>query len=174
MGRKINRFDSVTKGSSLTAYSAGREHGSVFLDLLVGLCLSLLILGIIQQLTGFFCASYGRHAAQAELQYSARMALDCIEKDLRCARDFQISADGRKLIIRDAKDQNIRIFVQNTNLYRQDVSSIPVAENMSAVHFTKKDDGLLAQLKLTDGQNNFCLEFFCYARALKGQGEGIS
>lgn len=174
MGRKINQCDSVATVSALTFFGFEREKGSVFLDLLVGLCLSLLILGIIQQLTAFFCVSYGKHAAQAELQYSARMALECIKKDLRCARDFQVSADGSKLIITDAKDKNIRIFVQNTNLYRQDVSSIPVAENMSTVHFTKKNDGLLAQLNLSDGQNNLCLDFFCFARALKSQGEGIS
>lgn len=174
MGREINQFNSDTAGLSLIAYSSGREHGRIFLDLLAALCLFLLIMGILQQLTGFFCGSYGRYAAQAELHYSARMALDCIEKDLRCARDFQVSADGSKLVITDAKDQNIRIFVRNANLYRQDVSSIPVAENMSAVHFIKKGDGLLVQLKLTDGQNSFRLDFFCYARALKDQGEWVS
>lgn len=174
MGRKCNQFDSNAAGSGITIISPVGERGTIFTDLLMGLCLSLLILGIMQQLTGSVFEAHSRHANQAELQYSARMALDCIERDLRCARDFQVSADGSKLMIWDADDNYIRILVLNNNLYRQDVRSIPVAENLSAVHFNKNDAGLRGKLELKNGLNSYSLDFFCFARAMKDQDEGMS
>ncbi len=141
------------------------EKGDVYVDILLALCLSLFILAVLQQLMGLVYKTHAENNNRSELQYSARMALDCIRQDIRCARDFQVSADGSKLTITDAEGKNIHIFVQNHNLYRQDVTSNPVAENMAAVYFRKSADALQCKLELEDSKSNYCLDFLCFARA---------
>lgn len=161
---------SETVRSGLSTVLAAKEKGAVFIDLLLGLCFSLVILASLQQLASTVYTVYNCHANQAELQYSARMALDSIEKDVRCARDFQVSADGKKLMITDLDDQEVCFFVRNKNLYREDVSCTPVAENLWAVHFQKTAEGLQGKLQLKNSASNYSLDFYCFARALKDQG----
>lgn len=145
------------------------EKGAVLFDLLLGLCFSLIIITTLQQLSGLLLAAQGEQAEQAELQYSARMALACIQRDLRCARDFQTSADGSKLIITDADGNTVRIFVQSHCLYRRNVSTIPVAENLLSVQFSKSSAGLQGILELQSGQQDYRLPFYCFARAMQAQ-----
>lgn len=143
------------------------EGAAAFVDFLVGLCLSLMLFGLMQQVAGMVYTVHSTHLNQAELQYSARMALDCIQREIRAARDFKVSEDGSKLMITDAEDKNIYIFVKNNNLYRQDVSCTPVAENLSAVHFRKTAAGLQGNLELNGSKSNYGLDFYCYARSLQ-------
>lgn len=164
MGGEFVRFCSGTCRSRLKKI-VKREQGYIYINMLLGLCLSLFILAVPQQLMGLVYEVHNNNCNRAELQYSARMALDCIQRDIRCARDFQVSADGSKLMITDADGEPIRIFVQNHNLYRQDGSSNPVAENMTAVHFHKSAAVLQGKLELEDSESgSYSLDFLCFAR----------
>ena len=173
MGGNFNRAGSDPGKSKMIVSSRMGEQGSLFIELLVALGLSLLILGILQQLMGLVYFAHINSACQAELQYSARMALDCIQRDIRCAQDFQVSPDGRKLMITDAEGKNICIFIQNHNLYRQDVSSILVAENLSAVNFRKSAAVIQGKLELEDTRSNYCVIFCYFSRTLKDYDEGM-
>ena len=173
MGGRFSWDRADTSRSKMNVSLQTGEQGAILMELLLVLCLSLVILGILQQLTGLVYDAHINQQNQAELQYSARMALDCIQRDIRCARNFQVSADGSKLTITDAEGKRIRIFVQNRNLYRQDGSSSPVAENLASVNFRKSVSTLQGKLELEDTNSNYCLDFFCFARALKAQDEGM-
>lgn len=173
MGGKFNWAGSDSTRARMSGSGLSGEQGSLFIELLLALCFSLVILGILQQLTSLVYTDHNNNANQAELQYSARMALDCIQRDIRCARDFEVSADGSKLIITDAGGKIICIYVQNGNLYRQYVSNIPVAENLTAVHFDKSDATLQGKLKLKNNTSNYDLDFFCFSRTLQAQDEGM-
>lgn len=170
MGGEFVGLGSSTCRSRLKNICMKRERGTIYLDILLGLCLSLFILAVPQQLMGLVYEIHNNNYNRAELQYSARMALDCIQRDIRCARDFQVNGDGSKLTIVGAEGETIRIFVQNHNLYRQDVSNNPVAENMAAIHFNKSAAALQCQLELEDSESrSYALDFFCFARAQNAQ-----
>ncbi len=169
MGGKFAGLGSSTRRCRLKNLCLRPERGAIFIEILLALCLSLFVLVILQQLMGLVYEAHINDSNRAELQYSARMALDCIQRDIRCARDFQVSADGSKLIISGAEGENIRIFVQNHNLYRQDVSNNPVAENMASVHFRKSAAALQGKLELEDSKSNYDLDFLCFARAQYAQ-----
>lgn len=169
MGRRSGRSSSRTlKISSLFLYR-NDERGIIVINLLLGLALALLMIGVLQQVAGLVFSGYMSNSNRAELQYSSRMVLDCIQQDIRTARDFQVSADGSQLTITSADGGNIRIYVNNGNLYRRDVSTVPVAENLYAVNFVKSGSRLQGKLELQDEESTYEIEFFCFSRALKAQ-----
>ncbi|MDD3853320.1 MAG: hypothetical protein ACOX6L_01310 [Syntrophomonadaceae bacterium] len=145
------------------------EHGIMLVDLLLGLALALLVIVSLQQISTLLLNGYSHNSEQAELQYSSRMALDCIQQDIRTSRDFQVNADGSQLIITGAQGENICIYTYGGNLYRRDVSTVPVAENISAVSFTKTGSRLQGKLKLHSQDDDYEVNYFCYSRVLQAQ-----
>lgn len=143
------------------------ERGVLLVDLLLGLALALLVIVTLQQISTLILNGYSRNSEQAELQYSSRMALDCIQQDIRTSKDFQLNADGSQLIITGAGGENIRIYANGGNLYRRDASTIPVAENISAVSFTKSGSRLQGKLKLHSQGDDYEVDFFCFSRVLQ-------
>lgn len=173
MAGEFNRADSGSIKSRLIVSSQSGEQGAIFIDLLIALGLSLVIMGILQQLVVLVYAAHINNSHQADLQYSARMAVDCIQRDIRCARDFKVSPNGSVLMITDTEGRNIRIFIRNHHLYRKEVSSIAVADNLMTAHFHKSSAVLRGELELADSKSNYGLDFFCFARTLKAQDETI-
>lgn len=156
--------------SSLLVVFGNDERGLMLMDLLLGLALALLIIGILQQVTGLVFNGYRNSSNRAELQYSARSALDCIQQDIRTSRDFQVSADGSKLIITGAGGEYIYIYVGYGNLYRvYEGTTVPVVENCSAVSFAKSGSRLQGQLQLQKQEENCEIEFLCFSRVLHAQ-----
>jgi hypothetical protein len=168
VGRRSGRSSSSTL-SIRTRFLSANERGLMLIDLLLGLALALLMIGILQQIAGLVFSGYVNSSDRAELQYSSRMALDCIQQDIRTARDFQTNADGSHLMISGSGGENILIFVGNGNLYRKYDSTVPVAENISKVNFIKSGSMLQCKLQLQNQEDGYEIEFFCFSRPLKAQ-----
>jgi Tfp pilus assembly protein PilW len=148
----------------------GNERGIMLIDLLLGLALALLLLGILQQVAGLVFKGYSASSNQAELQYASRMAIDCIQQDIRAARDFQVSADGSRLTISGANGDNVSIYAKYGNLYRTyEGTAVPMAENLAAVNFIKSGSRLRCELKLHSQDDDYEVNFFCFSRVLQMQ-----
>jgi type II secretory pathway pseudopilin PulG len=169
MGRMPGRSSSGTLKCGLFLLSGNNERGILLVDLLLALALALLIIAILQPAAGLVFNGYMNSSNQAELQYSSRSALDFIQQDIRTARNFQVSEDGSQLIITGAGGKNILIFARNGNLYRKYKSTVPVAENISAVDFIKSGSTLQGKLKLYSEDTDYEVDFFCFSRVLKAQ-----
>lgn len=141
----------------------------MLIELLLGLALALLLMGILQQVAGLVFYSYRNSNDRAELLYSSRTALDCIQQDIRTSQDFQVSADGSRLLITGAGGENICIYASNGNLYRVYKSTVPVTENFSAVEFIKSGSKLQGKLMLHNQDSDCEMEFFCFSRVLQAQ-----
>lgn len=169
MGRIPGRSSLGTLKLSSLFFSANDERGNMLIELLLGFALALLIIGILQQAAGLVLSGYRNSNNRAELQYSSRMAMDCIQQDIRTSRDFQVSADAGKLIITGAGGENIRIYANNGNLYRVYKSTVPVAENISAVEFIKSGPRLHGKLMLHNQDGDYEIEFCCFSRVMQAQ-----
>lgn len=169
MGRMPDRSSPGTLNHSLLLLSGHKERGIMLIELLLALALALLIIGILQQVTGLVFNGYKNSNNRAELQYSSRMALDCIQQDIRTSRDFQVSADGNKLTITGPGGENIYIYANNGNLYRVYKSTVPVAENFSAVEFIKSGSKLQGKLIMHNQDDDCEIEFCCFSRVLQAQ-----
>lgn len=168
MGRKSGGRSSGTLNLKMF-FQTANERGIMLIDLLLGLALALLIIVTLQQISELILNGYSQNSEQAELQYSSRMALDCIQKDIRTSHDFQVSGDGSQLIIIGAGGENIRIYAFGGNLYRREVSTIPIAENISAVGFVKSGFGLQGNLKLHNQGDDYEVNYFCFSRVLQAK-----
>lgn len=169
MGRISDWSSSGTLNSSSLFLSVNDERGITLVGLLLGLTLALLMIGILQQLTSLIFYGYMNSSNRAELQFSSRIALDWIQQDIRSAQDFQVSADGSQLTISSATGVDIHIYVNNGNLYRKKVSSLPIAENFSNVNFIKSGSRLQGKLQLHKQENDYEVDFLCFSRAMKAQ-----
>lgn len=168
MGRISDR--SCSSALNLDKFFYGNEQGMMLMDLLLGLALALLLIGILQQVTGLVFSGYGNSNNCAELQYSSRMALDCIQQEIRTARDFQVNAEGSQLIITDAGGENIQIYTKDGSLYRTyEGTAVPIAENLSSVNFIKSGSKLQCELKLHSQDDDYEVNFFCFSRVLQMQ-----
>ena len=160
---------SALKSSLLFLYGSN-ERGIMLMDLLLSLALALLMIGVVQQVAGLIFSSYRNNSNQAELLYSARVALDCIEQDIRTSQNFQVSADGSKLIITGAGGEYICIYAGSGNLYRTyEGTVVPVAENCSAVSFARSGSRLQGRLQLENQEDDYEIEFFCFSRVRHAQ-----
>jgi hypothetical protein len=150
--------------------SGNNERGILLVDLLLALALALLIIAILQPAAGLVLNGYMNSSNCAELQYSARSALDCIQQDVRTSRDFHINEDGSKLIITGAGGEYICIYAGFGNLYRTyEGTVVPVAENCSTVSFAKFGSRLQGQLQLENQDGDYEIEFLCFSRVLHAQ-----
>lgn len=169
MGRMSGRDSTSTLNFSTLSLVGNDEQGFMLMELLLGMTLALLIVGILQQVAGLVFSGYLNNSNRAELHYSARVALDCIQQDIRTSRNFQVSADGSKLIITGPGGENIYIYANNGNLYRVYNSTVPVAENFSAVEFIKSGARLQGKLMLHNQDDDYEIEFYCFSRVLQAQ-----
>jgi len=142
----------------------------MLIDLLLSLALALLMIAVLHQVAGLVFSGYRNNCNHAELLYSARTALDCIEQDIRTSQDFQVSADGSKLIITGAGGEYICVYAGSGNLYRTyEGTVVPVAENCSTVNFTKSGSRLQGRLQLENQEGDYEIKFFCFSRVRHAQ-----
>lgn len=168
MGRMPDR--SCSSALNLGKFFYGNERGMMLIDLLLGLALALLLIGILQQVTGLVFSGYGNSSNRAELQYSSRMALDFIQQEIRTARDFQVNADGSQLTITEASGEDTQIYAKDGNLYRTyKGTAVPIAENLHSVNFIKSGSKLQGKLKLRSQDDEHEINFFCFSRVLQMQ-----
>jgi len=171
VGRKRGRSSSGALNCGDFFFSGNDERGMMLMDLLLGLALALLLIGILQQVAGLVLSGYNTSSNRAQLQYSSRMAMNCIQQDIRTSRDFQVSADGTQLIINDASNENVKIYAKYGNLYRTyEGTAVPVAENLTSVNFIKFGSKLQCELKLHSQDDDYEVNFFCFSRVLQMQG----
>lgn len=160
---------SALKSSLLFLYGSN-ERGIMLIDLLLSLALALLMIAVLHQVAGLVFSGYRNNCNHAELLYSARTALDCIEQDIRTSQDFQVSADGSKLIITGAGGEYICVYAGSGNLYRTyEGTVVPVAENCSTVNFTKSGSRLQGRLQLENQEGDYEIKFFCFSRVRHAQ-----
>ena len=168
MGRMPGR--SCSSALNLCKFFYGNERGMMLMDLLLGLALALLLIGILQQVAGLVFSGYNTSSNRAQLQYSSRMAIDCIQQDIRTSQDFQVNADGTRLSITGADGDNFSIYANYGNLYRTYAgTAVPVAENLYSVNFIKSGSKLQGELKLRSQDDDYEINFFCFSRVLQVQ-----
>lgn len=155
---------------SALSFPASDEQGNMLIELLLGFALALLTIGILQQAVGLVLNGYRNSGNRAELQYSARVAQNWIQQDIRTARNFQVDADAAILMITGPDGEDIRIYASNNgNLYRVYKSKVPVAENISAIEFIKSGARLRTKITLHNQGGDYEIEFCCFSRVMQAQ-----
>lgn len=158
------RNSTSTLKNSMFFLSTDNERGIMLVDILLGLAFTLVLIAILQQVASVVMKGYMNSCNQADIQYSLRSVFDSIQEDVRTAQGFQVSAGGNQLNITTTDGENIIIYAQNGNLYRKYKTSVPIAENISAVNFVKYNSVLQCNLKLNSENTEYEIDFFSFSR----------
>lgn len=107
------------------------ERAYTMIEFIISIALVSLLSIAFYSVYYFMHLSYEKHQILSDLQYSARMGMDMISKDVKTASQVQILEAGKKLKIINSKDQIISYYMENKQLYRHGKSKVPIAENIT-------------------------------------------
>lgn len=140
------------------------ERGSILLEFVLALGLSTLVLLAMFNLLVLLQRGYGQEMDRAELEYSARMAGELIIREVRAAHGFEVSADGKRLILQNGQGGVVRFYAEDRQLYRLGQVKTPVAENVLAVFFQQEGAMVKVELRLVCGGESSQRSLVCCPR----------
>lgn len=117
------------------------ERGTTLLELLIALALTSMVMAGLFSVYWTANSAFEKQSSRSDAQYCARTAMQWITGDIICSCRVQgeQSLDDDELTIRVMKNnqatpEECRYFLSGTNLRR---NSLPVAENISSLNFTR-------------------------------------
>jgi Tfp pilus assembly protein PilW len=140
------------------------EQGAFLVDLLVGLALGLVVLGLVLNMLVVMETSHRQQSVEAELLYSGRVVQEVIQNQVRTAVDIEVINGGKTLRITDTEGKTTAYYSEHGNFYRSYKTSNPVAENVKSVRFVESEECLLVEVELQREEDSWQISFVCAIR----------
>jgi Tfp pilus assembly protein PilW len=140
------------------------EKGALLVDLLVGLALGLVVLGLVLNMLVVMETSNRQQSVEAELLYSGRVVQEVIQNQVRTAVDIEVINGGKTLMITDPEGKTTGYYSEKGNFYRYYKTPNPLAENVRSVRFVESEDCLLVDVELRREEDSLLMSFVCAKR----------
>lgn len=112
-----------------------QDRGSTLAEMLVAIGLAALVISCLMSLYWASSNALLKLTAAADAQYSARIAIHKMSEDIRGALSVSIPEGGSNLLLVTANNETVNYYTANTELYRDGLAKVPVAENISSICF---------------------------------------
>jgi len=139
-------------------------------ELLVTLVLVAMVSSGLMALYWTGSRIFHRQADNIDAQYAVRSAMQKMGADILEAVSVDIVANGTELDLLIGNDEAVNYYVQNHNLFRDGSSKIPMAENISHLHFGGSSQLVEISLEATAGGRNYRLSSRFHPRILDSSG----
>lgn len=138
------------------------KKGMTVVEVLLALTLSVVVISLLFMMFSLFNNAYESNINGMDAQYSARMVVFNINKDIRSAKQVKIDSD-QKIII-TSENETIAYYLEKGTVYRHSKAKIPIAEKVVALNFNGQDS--LVNYAITTGMAGYeyDLEVTCAPR----------
>lgn len=140
------------------------EKGMTIMEVLLALALSSIIISLLFMIFSLFTDAYKNSINAMDAQYSARMVIFNISRDIRSA--YQIELAGDEKIIITGKSKTVSYYMENEVVYHhENKTKIPIAEKVGRLTFSQQ--GLVITITVAAGApgHEYCLNAACLPRA---------
>jgi len=125
-----------------TGIKLTEQGGYLIVEYLVSISLMVIVMLVLFTIINITCRATEVCVDNSNLHYSAYSALSQIKSDALGARSIKVLGNGHVLRI-DTGSEFISYYVQNSQLYRQGGSKLPVSEHARSVTFRCLRPGLV-------------------------------
>lgn len=155
--------------------SNGHQQGTTLIEIMLAISLSIMIMGELILTTGLCTSTFKNVGASNLVRYSAYSAGRIVEDDLRGATMFEIAGSDR-LCINSSGGGNVEYYLNDSQIYRyltnsNGISRVPIAENISQMHFSPVGNSIGITIRSEYGQQYFLYNSVIYPRALAFSSE---
>lgn len=140
------------------------EKGMTAVEVLLTLTLWVIIMALLLAILFFMARGYETSARGLDAQYSARMVVFNINRDIRQTETIEIIGD-EKIICR-GKDTSVSYYMERGIVYRHGKAKIPIAEKVLNLHFDCRDQLIYYSVATGDTDHQYNLEIVCCPRRL--------
>lgn len=138
------------------------EKGMTAVEIIITLSLWTIILTLLLTILFLVVRGYGSNTDAMNAQYSARMVAFNLNKDIRSARQIELT-DPEKIIIR-GDDTSVSYYMEDGIVYRHSKAKTPIAEKVLDLHFSGQDNVIHYSLITGEADYAYNLEMTCSSR----------
>ena len=140
------------------------NKGMTVVEVLMALGLSAIVISLLFMIFSLFTHAYESNIKAMDAQYSARMVVFNINKDIRCAKQIELIGEEKLIITRE--NEVLSYYLEQGTVYRHSRIKTPIAEKVLTLNFRKKES--LINYSLTTGLvgNEYDLDVTCGPRAV--------
>ncbi|NLF45023.1 MAG: hypothetical protein GX581_03005 [Syntrophomonadaceae bacterium] len=140
------------------------EKGMTAVEVLLTLALWVIIMALLLAILFFMARGYEASARGLDAQYSARMVVFNINRDIRKTETIELIGN-EKIICRD-KDTSVSYYMEKGIVYRHGKAKIPIAEKVLNLRFDCRDQLIYYSVATGDTDHQYNLEIVCCPRRL--------
>lgn len=140
------------------------NRGMTVIEVLMALGLSAIIISLLFMIFSLFTRAYESNIKGMDAQYSARMVVFNINKDIRCAKQIELIGEEKIIITRES--EILSYYLEKGTVYRHSTVKIPIAEKVIALSFRTEES--LINYSVTTGlvSNEYHLNATCGPRVV--------
>ncbi|HPF44489.1 MAG TPA: hypothetical protein PKV15_07295 [Syntrophomonadaceae bacterium] len=139
------------------------EKGITAVEVILTLSLWTIIMILLFNILFFITRGYAINVKGMDAQYSARMVVFNINRDIRSATQIELVGD-EKIIIRG--EENISYYQENGIVYRHGKAKIPIAEKVIVLSFSCQNNVIHYSVITGEDDYRYDLKVACSPRAL--------
>lgn len=148
------------------------KRGTTLVEILLALGLGSIIVSALLSVYLSVSHAYKKLTAYAEVQYTARSAIDQIALDIRGASVIEILTGGTVLSLSTSNGDLIQYWEANNQLYRVKTTGlgtarVPIAERVSYLSFNGNAGLVTATIDITVDETTYRLSRYICPRILK-------
>lgn len=113
------------------------NKGMTVVEVLLALALSAVVISLLFMIFSLFTRAYENNINGMDAQYSARMVVFNINKDIRSAKQIELIGDEK--IIITVEEEPLSYYLEKGTVYRHSRAKIPIAEKVVALSFNRQD-----------------------------------
>lgn len=140
------------------------EKGMTAVEVLLTLALWVIIMALLLAILFFMARGYEASARGLDAQYSARMVVFNINRDIRQTETIELI--GNEKIICRGKGTSVSYYMEKGIVYRHGQAKIPIAEKVLNLRFDCRDQLIYYSVATGDTDHQYNLEIVCCPRRL--------
>lgn len=138
------------------------ENGMTAMEVILTLGMWVIIMALLLAILFFLARSYECNARGMDAQYSARMVMFNLNRDIRSNERVEIIGDEK--IIITGNGASVSYYMEKGIVYRHGKAKIPIAEKVMDLHFDCQDQIVYYAVKTGDADHCYSLETACSPR----------